>query len=320
MTSLQFSSDALDRSRAWLAAHGRPLERVRLAQVLGTATPGQVAEAVSAYANSDGGVGNALESDCRAPESSALGALTALDILRAHRVPGDRPLVGQVCRWLVESVESDRQGRLVWPFLPPSAQASPHAPWWDQSEPGQLAETFAGYAANPGVALTAHLWRREVAAPGSVPAEMLAQLTQQVRDVAADGVSAEEVNAHDALAHFAGEAATPADAREAVTAYLRRVLPERVMATEADYATYGIHPLWIAPTPAHPLAAALADTLPMALDRTIASQQPDGSWATFWDWGGWHPDVWPQAEQEWRGSLIVRNIAALLAHGRVVRP
>ncbi|MEI2775108.1 MAG: hypothetical protein V9G19_03870 [Tetrasphaera sp.] len=313
----RMSKAALDRARAFVEEHARPLERVRLAHVLGEAEPGDVATALGDFATPDGGIGKALESDCRAPEASVLGALTALDILRMHGVPGGDPLVAQVCAWLVGHVESDAEGRLVWPFLPPSAQASPHAPWWDQAEPGQLAATFAGYLANPGLAIAAHLWRHEGAAPGSIPRHLLNAVTWQAVDVATAGVSAEEVNAHDALAHVAGERAVPAQARDRVTAYLGRVLPDRVMSTPADFAGYGIHPLWIAPTPEHPLAAVIGRQVAQAIDHTITSQQPDGSWTPFWDWGGWHPDIWAQARWEWSGALVVRNVAALRAHGAV---
>lgn len=130
------------------------------------------------------------------------------------------------------------------------------------------------------------------------------------------GVADDDVNAHDALAHFAGETAAPASVRAAIVGYLESVLPERVMRASADFAQYGIHPLWIAPDPGHPLADALAGPLALALDHTIASQQPDGSWAPFWSWGTGAPE-WELARQEWSGTLVVRNVHALLRHGRV---
>lgn len=317
MTEKLLTARALRQARTFVTDHARPLERVRLAHLMGAATEAEVAMAVRDFVTPDGGIGRALESDCRAPEASALGALTALDILRMHGVPGTDPLVALICGWLVANVETDEQNRAIWPFVPPAAQASPHAPWWDQSRPGELALMFNGYVANPGVALTAHLWRFEAAAPGSVPGSLLAQLTAQAIQVAATGIHPDEVNAHDALAHFAAEPAVPQPARAAVTAYLRAVLPERVMGSVTDFASYGIHPLWVAPRPDHPLATAIPRQLTLALDHTIASQEANGSWAPFWDWGGRHPQVWAQAEREWRGVLIVRNIAALQAHGRV---
>lgn len=311
------SAESVARARAWVAASGRPIDRVRLDQVLGRATPDQVAEALLPYTNPDGGVGHALESDARAPESSTLGALTALDIARMHGVPFDHPVVASVCDWLVRTSMPDAAGRIVWAFLPPEAQASPHAPWWDQSRPGQLAESFNGYVANPGLALTAHLHRRHAAVPNSVPLGLLRQLGEQAVAVAREGFSADEVNAHDAAGHLVGEPAVPEAVRSAVAQYLRQVLPERVMREPADFASYGIHPLWLVPEPDHPLAEVVAQPLTVALDHTVATQQADGSWAPFWDWMGHDPQTWAVAKQEWRGALIVRNIAALKAHGRL---
>lgn len=312
--------ESIQRARDFVEAHARPLERARLACLLDGAPLEVLAGELGAFQVDGGGFGRALESDCRAPEASVLATLTALDIVRMHGAPGAHPLVAQACAWLVAHVESDGDGRLVWPFLPPAAQSSPHAPWWDQSEPGQLSATFHGFLANPGCALTAHLWRHEAAAPGSVPADLLAQLDRQVLAVVEAGVSPEEVNAHDALAHLVGELSVPGRIRAVTQAYLHQVLPSRVMRRPEQFASYGIHPLWITPEPAHPLSPALVGVVDVALDLTIRAQQEDGSWAPFWDWGGWYPDVWQRAEQEWRGSLIVRNLHALRSHGRVGPP
>lgn len=310
------SSQALTRAREFVDAHGRPLEQVRLRQVLGEVSPEDVAQALLPY-QVDGGFGRALEPDCRAPQPSTLATLTALDVLRTHDVPGDHPLVAQACAWLVREVRDDHEGRAVWRFIPPEAQSSPHAPWWDQASPGQLEETFDGFVANPGTALTAHLWRHEAASPGSVPSDLLERLGEQARAVVAQGVAPDEVNAHDALAHLAGEPAVPAPLRREVTAYLQAVLPGRVMRAPDDFADYGIHPLWVAPTPSHPLAATLSQAVAAALDHTVVTQERDGSWAPFWSWESVDPDAWALAEQEWRGSLVVRNIAALQDHGRI---
>ena len=162
------SREAVDRARAFVGEHGRPLERARFAQVVDGGPLEPVVEELTAFRADGGGFGGALEPDARTPEASVLAALTALDILRMHGAPGDHPLVAEICGWLAEHAEVDPLGRVVWPFLPPAAQSSPHAPWWDQAEPGQLAETFAGFLANPGLALTAHLFRYAAAAPAIV--------------------------------------------------------------------------------------------------------------------------------------------------------
>lgn len=310
------SAEALGRAREWIAQHARPLERARFAHVVDGGPAEAVADELAGFGTQDGGFGHALESDCRAPEASALATLTALDIARDHGLPGDHPIVQRGCNWFVANVQEDDAGRHVWPFLPPTAQASPHAPWWDQAEPGQLAAMFDGFVANPGVAIGAHLWRHEAAAPGTVPQDLLAAVARQAADVAREGISPEDVNAHDAMAHFAGEPAAPPTARETVVRYLERVLPDRIMRAPADFASYGVHPLWIAPRPDHPLAAAIAAPLAFALDHTIASQRSDGSWAPFWSWGTDAPE-WQTASREWSGTLVVRNVNALRRHGRI---
>lgn len=316
MTSV-LGAEAVERARSFVERQARPLERARLAHLLDGGSGEAIADELEEFRSGDGGFGRALESDCRAPESSVLATLTALDILRQHGAAGDHPLVVASCEWIVGTATRNDDGFVVWPFLPPTAQGSPHAPWWDQSREGQLAETFDGFVANPGVALTAHLWRREAATPGSVSAALLEELTEQARAVARAGLTAADVNAHDALAHFAAEPAVPESTRGEAAAYLSSVLPERVMRRPEELGRYGIHPLWVVPDPAHPLAAVLAEPLELALDHTVATQEADGSWVPFWDWGGAFPQEEEQAMTEWRGSLVVRNVAALKAHGRI---
>ena len=316
------SREAVDRARAFVGEHGRPLERARFAQVVDGGPLEPVVEELTAFRADGGGFGGALEPDARTPEASVLAALTALDILRMHGAPGDHPLVAEICGWLADHAEADPLGRVVWPFLPPAAQSSPHAPWWDQAEAGQLAETFAGFLANPGLALTAHLFRHAAAAPAEaaragVDQALLDALSEQALLLAVTGFPAEEVNAHDAAAHLVGEMAVPSGVRESWRTYLESVLPQRIMQREEEFAAYGIHPLWIAPTPDHPLAELVRPQIDLAADQVIASQRPDGSWEPFWDWGGWFPDDWAVARREWQGSLVVRNLAALRAWGRV---
>ena len=47
------------------------------------------------------------------------------------------------------------------------------------------------------------------------------------------------------------------------------------------------------------------------LDRLEQGQQPDGGW-TF-DWLAWSPGQ----DVEWRGSVTLRALATLVAHGRL---
>ena len=319
------TSDALDRARSFVLRSGRRLERARFAHLVDGGSLEDVAGELTAFQVEGGGFGGALESDARTPAASVLATLTTLDILRMHGAPGDHPLSAGACAWLVQHAQTNAADQVVWPFLPPQAQAAPHAPWWYQSEPGQLAETFNGFLANPGLAITAHLWRYAAAAPqqaadAGADADLLARLGTQARAIAGAGFAAEEVNAHDAAAHLVGEPAVPDAVRGELLAYLTEVLPQRIMRTEADFTTYGIHPLWVAPSPTHPLARVVAPQVEIALDHVIRTQQADGSWQPFWDWGGWFPQEWEVAAREWQGSLVVRNIAALKAWGRVGKP
>lgn len=311
------SPAALERARSWVDRFARPLEQAELTVLLDDAPVGTIVEALTRYGTPDGAYGHALEPDCRTPAPSVLATLTALDIMRMHGVPGDDPAVARACAWLVGEAMTDPAGRIVWRFIPIEAQRSAHAPWWDQDTPHQLAETYNGFVANPGLALTAHLFRHAEAAPGAVPLGLLSQLAAQAREVATEGLAADEVNAHDAAAHLADEPAVPDAVRSAMTEYLAAVLPTRVMRAQRDFSEYGVHPLWVVPHPDHPLADHLAGPVRTALRHVIDSQDADGSWAPFWSWSGRDPQTWLMAEQEWRGRLVIRNLHALKAFGRL---
>jgi hypothetical protein len=312
MPTPDLTPEAFARARAFLEGQGRPLEKARFGHAFeGERVTGGI-EALRAYRNEDGGFGRALEPDCRAPHSSVLATMMALRVLHELDVPADEPLLTGAVDWLHTQLHTDLDGS-VWPFLPPQAEAFPHAPWWNQSEPGELARTFAGFRVNPRAELVARLWQW----PGLLAEGLRAQLTLEARDAVLAGLEKGDVNSHAAAAVFAGTLEIPDDHRLPVLEYLADVLPDRVQATPEQFAEYGLNPLMVAPTPDHPLARALEEPLSAALLHLIAAQAGDGSWGPDWSWFGQFPDAWPTAESEWRSALTMDALLTLKAWGRL---
>jgi hypothetical protein len=56
-----------------------------------------------------------------------------------------------------------------------------------------------------------------------------------------------------------------------------------------NQAGFAIKPLWLAPSPAAPLAKTLRDAVQVNLDYKIQHQNPDGSWSPSWSLGGFYP-------------------------------
>ncbi|EYB67350.1 hypothetical protein DEIPH_ctg044orf0078 [Deinococcus phoenicis] len=312
LPTARLTPEAFARARAFLLERGRPLEVARFRRAFEDGEAGAVLAALRAYRNPDGGFGQALEPDVRAPESSVLATSLALRILHDLDVPAAEPLLGEAVEWLRSQLHAE-EGGTVWPFLPPEAATSPHAPWWSQQEPDQLARTFGGFRVNPRAEIVAQLWHW----PALLPEGLLAQLTVEVRDAVLAGLDAGDVNGHHVAAVFAQQAEVPEVYREPVREYLHDVLPGRVGRTPEDFAGYALSALSVAPTPASPLAHALEEPLAAALAHLLSTQAGDGSWGPTWSWAGQFPETWPQAEAEWRSVLTLEALLTLRAWGRL---
>ncbi|GBF05724.1 hypothetical protein DAERI_050233 [Deinococcus aerius] len=312
LPAARLSPEAFDRARAFLLERGRPLEAARFRHAFEDGGAGDVLDALRAYQNPDGGFGRALEPDHRAPGSSTLATSQALRVLHDLDVPATEPLLTGAVAWLRSHLQVEEEAS-VWPFLPPEAEAHPHAPWWNQTEPGELARTFGGFRVNPRAEIVALLWHW----PDLLPEGLLSLLIVETRDAVLEGLDPGDVNGHHVAAVFAQTPEVPALHREPVLDYLDDVLPTRVSRTPQDFAAYGINPLAMAPTPASPLARPLEEPLAAALTHLLTSQSGDGSWAPNWSWGGQFPEVWPQAEREWRSVRTLEALLTLRAWGRL---
>src|SRR5919202_390226 len=99
----------VDRAAAarFVAAHGRLIERRRLACLDGVGSAEAVVRALRAYRNADGGIG-CLEPDLRTPESQPACVLYSLEIL-AEVGCRDDALVAAALDWL-QGVTNDDGG------------------------------------------------------------------------------------------------------------------------------------------------------------------------------------------------------------------
>lgn len=295
-----------DRAAAFLRTSARPLERALFEHDFEGAPPNAAEAALGAFRNDDGGFGRALEPDSRAPDSGALATSVALRHLADLGASPDHPLVRGAARWLLDSLDP-ATGR--WRILPEAARDFPHAPWWDQRD-GALERTFEHFRLNPAGEVLALLWRFAPDASLDGPSRAFVAAVRE-------GVAPHDVNGHLNAVAFAAEPAVPAARRAEVLAVLREVAPARVARTRSDLARYALAPLALAPTPDALLADLLRDDVEMHLDVIEETQDEDGSWAPAWSWGDAFPDVWPQAEREWRGVLTLANLRALRAWGRL---
>jgi hypothetical protein len=283
----------LNAAKTFIYAHARLLERHRLAYLLREAGPEPVVSALRAYRNDDGGFGNAIEPDMRAPVSQPVGAHTALEILRQVGVHDDE-LSGGAADWLATIARAD--GGI--PFCLPSVRDYPRNPIWQPADESSLIQTGANAAALHALGAT-HPWL------GGADAFMWRAIEQL------DLATADDHPGTGYVVRFAItflNAVPDAGRAEAALDALQPGLDRFVKAEPGGDVQTAID---IAPMP-DSRSRRLFDRadIERGLDALEAGQQPDGGWMFGWD--EWNP----AATHEWRGVVTVHNLRVLRANER----
>jgi hypothetical protein len=286
------TSPDLAAAAQFLAANARVLECRWFERAFGDGGPEPVRDAVAAYRNPDGGLGQALEPDGRCPGSQPLAVEFGLHVLHDAGA-WDDGLATATCGWL--AAHAPAEGGAV--FVGPAISGWPHAPWW-VPEPGAPASLITtGLIAGT---LHAHrvdhpwleratdlLWRRMSGLAGTGPYAIRAVL------------------------HFLDHVPDRDRARAAAAALAPALADPGVVALDPAAAGEVHTPLDFAPLPSS-LARDLfgEDVIAAHLDHLAAAQRDDGGW--MFNWLAWSP----AAEREWRGAVTVRALQLLRANGR----
>jgi hypothetical protein len=280
----------LASAEQFVLANARLLDRHRLAALLAGAPAAAVLEALLAYRNFDGGFGNALEPDVRAPESEPTSTLHALEVLAEIHALGD-PMVADAAAWIGSIADPD--GGL--PFVLSTAAAHPHAPWMVPSGGGSHL-TFA---------IAGRLWEAGSSEPWLRRAtEWCWAKLQRPEELSAYWVKFS--------LDFLDNVPEPARAG-AVIETLRPLLgADGSMLVPGGTENERLTPLMLAPRPGGRSRALFAEEqIEANLDQLEQAQQDDGGW-TF-DWLAWSPGQ----SVEWRGAVTLRALATLQVHGRI---
>jgi hypothetical protein len=281
-----------DAAAAFIAANARVVDRRRFQRMFGGGGAAPVRDAVAAYRNDDGGLGHALEPDCRAPGSQPLAVDMGLRILDEADA-WDEGLVLGACDWL--AAVAPGQGGAA--FVEPTISGWPHAPWWvpEEGHPASVIATglIAGTLHARGFS---HPWLDRAT---DVMWARIGSLT--------------EPSAYDMFGVLRFLQHVP-DRDRAAEAFGRvgPLIIDRSLVTLDPETPGEVHfPLDFAPEP-DSLARGLFDdaTTKAHLDHLAQAQRADGGW-TF-NWLAWSP----AAEREWRGFLTVDALRVLRANGR----
>jgi hypothetical protein len=284
-------SASVAAAKQFVYTNARLLERRTWEALFDGAPVDGVVAAVRAYVNADGGLGNALEPDKRAPDSQPLDVAFALE--RLHDV-GARD--EDLARGALEFLESVADERGLVPIVLPSVASYARADHWEDGDfPATLAPAL-------GIAAVLHAWGLQHPWLERVTSTCLDELGRNPPD-----------DAHalrEALLFL--EYAPDRERAEAVAGSVVDALRSaRWMRRDPESTDYGLTPLEFAPTPASRWRAVFADEeIDAHLDRLERDQQDDGGWPLTWEPPG------DAARLEWRGFETIRAVRALRAYGR----
>jgi len=308
LSKAQFAN-ALD----YISRCARPLERATASMRYEAGDKQAVLDALRAFQNGDGGFGHGLEPDVRTPSSSALATALALRVLQETGTPSRHPMVDSAIQYLVRTVD---RVNARWAVLPPDANDHPHAPWWhDDGE--SLARTFDNFQVIPRALLVSflHTYR------DLVPADLLKSVTDQTMNTLLTVPVLGEGGGSDLeyAIELAENPAFPEELRAQLIARIELAIPNVIVRDPTRWSSYCLQPIHAVRRPDSIGASSVIDDVHRNLDYLIASQDPDGSWPLTWNWGASYPEIWPQAENEWRGVVALEYLKILGAFGRLER-
>ncbi|MDQ3398852.1 MAG: hypothetical protein M3498_03725 [Deinococcota bacterium] len=284
-------NDVLTRAETFIWKNARLLERQRFAFHFRSGSRGAVLAALAAYRNEDGGFGNALEPDIRCPDSQPVPVQHALEIM--DEVGFDEEIAQRACDFLL-TITTGEGGV---PFVLPSVQGYPHAPWWSTKDdpPASL---------NPTAALAGLLHKHHVHHPWLEGATLYCwenipdRLPEDMHEMAVVLTF---------LHHVQGR-----DRAERELERLQEHLLSSGLVAGVHESGYVKKPLDWAPTPDHPCRSLFSDEVIGAnLDELIAQQQEDGGWLVPW------PALSPGCELAWRSWVSLGALRTLRAYGRL---
>ena len=291
----------LDAAYAFLAGHGRMVDRHRLALVLGRGNPTAALAAVNTYRNADGGYGWGLEPDLRSTSSQPGGALHAFEVF-ADLAPVTAPEAAVLCDWL--DAVSLPDGGL--PFALPIVDPAACAPFWVDADPG-----VASLQITAVVAAEAHRVARHDPTVAGHP--WLERATGYCLQASAELAAVPEPFAIElAFAVRLLDVAAPRypTAAELLPALGRHVPANGLLPVVGGKEGETVRPLDYAPHPDGPARGLIsADVIAAELERLAAQQRPDGGWEV--DFTSYSP----AAALEWRGHATVRALSVLAGNG-----
>ncbi|WP_158887201.1 hypothetical protein [Amycolatopsis anabasis] len=289
-----------DKIPAFLATHGRLLDRRRFELLTGTGTAEAALAVLAGYRNADGGYGSGLEPDLRSATSQPVSALHAFEVFE-EIAPVTAPETALLCDWLGSITLPD--GGL--PFGLPIPDPVGCAPFFVSADPGESSLHMTSMLA----AIAHRIARHDEAVAGH---DWLARATDHsMRRIAELDGPGHALEFRYAL-QFLDAVHDVVPGADAELRRLGGFIPSTgSLPVEGGLADEAMRPLDFAPDPGRPLRDLFpADRIEAELDQLAAEQTAEGGWTV--DWGSFSP----AGSFEWHGWATVRAFKILRANNR----
>ena len=288
------SKEAFDASRQFIESNARHLEIARFQYHFDGASNGPIIAALTEFQNADGGFGHALEPDLRAS-----------DVFRSVRALYDDSVSSSI-DYLLDTLDR-KIGH--WRIIPQSAEESPHAPWWNQTD---REDVFDCFSLNPTAEILGYLYDYQQHVPSGIISLVSDRVTSHLSDL-------EKIEMHELLCclRLLQTDNLPENVRGLIQRTLSCLVDGTVARDPTQWEGYSLRPLQVADDPDSPFMASIEGPVAVNLDYEISSQNDDGSWTPTWSWGDAFPNEWMLACREWTGIVTLEKLLLLQRFKRI---
>lgn len=304
---IKLSKNDINKAKIFIMNQGRPLEQALCRYYFNGGSKEAILAELETFQNVDGGFGNALEPDLRAPESSVLCTTFALDILSDLGFSIDEEIVGKSLNYLMRTYD---EGTQAWRYLPDTTDTSPHAPWWNQDG---LEKTFGHFLENPRVKICGYLFHYQELTSQEFRNDLLNRVLTHM-EATGDKISGDTLLCYLYLFQCRN---LPSSAKQCLGHKLERIIPASVEMDRSKWREYCLKPIAVVKSPSSPFLPLIAQAFETSLEYEIQNQEEDGSWLPFWSWDGAYPEDWRVAKNEWSAILTLDVLKVLEAFGRI---
>jgi hypothetical protein len=301
------SSTAYETARRFVETLAPPVDRSLFEHHVRGDGEEDIAKALAAHQNPDGGFGKGLEMDFTYPGSSPMSTSVALQTLVEHdSAPGAREMARAAVRYLEQTYDTDREG---WLALPRETKDYPHAPWWDVDANTGMCD-IDNHWGNPSAEITGYLYRYRDLLETLDADDLIEAAISRLESIT------EYESFHEMFCFIRMARQMPPSVAAHMHSLISRAVSDLVSTDPAEWGEYVAKPLDFAPLPDSDRYGIGDAAVEANLDYLVEKLERDGCVSPTWEWAG-YKDVWMAQKVKWVGALTSRALVTLKMFGRL---